>query len=233
MRLWNVRRVRCHQGWRRRWSRRPASDTCCSPTSPATRASWPASSRSTASTSAAASPRPTACWRTSSTRSSRASSPTSRSSSSRATPSSPRRRPASLDGQGDRVLEELGTMYRVVHRQPHGGHPGQRPRLHRLPGGRPPRPQGGAPSGPRGPPDGRVRQRPARPGRDGRASAAQEHASATDRLPPYLFLTDAAATALGAAEAGLAHGEEYPDAGRIHGRVLELALIGSRPTRPA
>ena len=40
---------------------------------------------------------------------------------------------------------------------------------------------------------------------------------------PYLFLTDAAATALGLTQVGLAHGEEYPDAGRIQGRIVELA----------
>jgi len=39
---------------------------------------------------------------------------------------------------------------------------------------------------------------------------------------PYVFLTDAAATALGLSRVGLAHREEYPDAGRIEGRILEL-----------
>lgn len=39
---------------------------------------------------------------------------------------------------------------------------------------------------------------------------------------PYLFLTDAAATALGLPAIGLAHVEEYPDAGRIPGRIVEL-----------
>jgi hypothetical protein len=39
---------------------------------------------------------------------------------------------------------------------------------------------------------------------------------------PYLFVTDAAATALGLSEAGLAHREVYPDAGEVHGRILEL-----------
>ncbi len=39
---------------------------------------------------------------------------------------------------------------------------------------------------------------------------------------PYLFLTDAAATALGMSQVGLAHVEEYPDAGRIQGRIVEL-----------
>jgi hypothetical protein len=40
---------------------------------------------------------------------------------------------------------------------------------------------------------------------------------------PYLFLSDAAATALGLSQVGLAHGEEYPDAGRIQGRIMGLA----------
>ena len=39
---------------------------------------------------------------------------------------------------------------------------------------------------------------------------------------PYLFLTDAAATALGLSEVGIAHREEYPDAGQIPGRIVEL-----------
>jgi class 3 adenylate cyclase len=39
---------------------------------------------------------------------------------------------------------------------------------------------------------------------------------------PYLFMTDAAASALGQSDIGIAHGEEYPDAGRIQGRILEL-----------
>jgi hypothetical protein len=39
---------------------------------------------------------------------------------------------------------------------------------------------------------------------------------------PYLFVTEAAATALGLSQAGLAHREAYPDTGQIEGRVLEL-----------
>ena len=39
---------------------------------------------------------------------------------------------------------------------------------------------------------------------------------------PYLFMTDAAATGLGLQGIGLAHGEEYPDAGQIKGRIVEL-----------
>jgi class 3 adenylate cyclase len=39
---------------------------------------------------------------------------------------------------------------------------------------------------------------------------------------PYLFMTDAAAAGLGLDGIGLAHGEQYPDAGQIQGRILEL-----------
>jgi class 3 adenylate cyclase len=39
---------------------------------------------------------------------------------------------------------------------------------------------------------------------------------------PYLFMTDAAATRLGLEGIGLAHGEEYPDAGQIKGRIVPL-----------
>jgi class 3 adenylate cyclase len=39
---------------------------------------------------------------------------------------------------------------------------------------------------------------------------------------PYVFLTDAAATELGLTDVGLAHSEAYPDAGDISGRVIEL-----------
>jgi hypothetical protein len=39
---------------------------------------------------------------------------------------------------------------------------------------------------------------------------------------PYLFMTDAAATGLGLHEVGLAHSEEYADAGRTQGRILEF-----------
>ena len=40
---------------------------------------------------------------------------------------------------------------------------------------------------------------------------------------PYLFMTDAAATGLGLEGIGLVHGEDYPDAGQITGRIVELA----------
>jgi len=41
-------------------------------------------------------------------------------------------------------------------------------------------------------------------------------------LRPYLFITDAAATSLGVTEAGLEHHETYADRGRINGRIVEL-----------
>ena len=49
---------------------------------------------------------------------------------------------------------------------------------------------------------------------------------------PYLFLTDAAATALGLAQIGVAHREEYADAGPIQGRIVELGepVHGGAPT---
>jgi class 3 adenylate cyclase len=48
---------------------------------------------------------------------------------------------------------------------------------------------------------------------------------------PYLFVTDAAASALGSIDVGLAHAEDYPDAGRIQGRIVELTTprAGSLP----
>jgi class 3 adenylate cyclase len=39
---------------------------------------------------------------------------------------------------------------------------------------------------------------------------------------PYLFITDAAATGLGLQAIGLAHGEQYGDAGQIGGRIVGL-----------
>ena len=39
---------------------------------------------------------------------------------------------------------------------------------------------------------------------------------------PYLFVTDAAAAGLGVPDIGLAHEEEYADAGRVQGRIVEL-----------
>ena len=52
---------------------------------------------------------------------------------------------------------------------------------------------------------------------------------------PYLFMTDAAATALGLSQVGFAHNEEYADAGQIQGRVVELGepVPGSDSTQAA
>ena len=46
---------------------------------------------------------------------------------------------------------------------------------------------------------------------------------------PYLFLTDAAATGLGLPDVGLDHSERYSDAGDVSGRIIELGdPIGDR-----
>lgn len=49
---------------------------------------------------------------------------------------------------------------------------------------------------------------------------------------PYLFVTDAAATGLGLSGVGMEHAEEYPDAGRIEGRIIDLEAIPSAGTAP-
>ena len=127
-----------------------------------------------------------------------------------------------LDGQGDRVINDLGTMYRsFVDRRtaaipaadhictpcPAVAHLDHKGVLHR----------GAA-----------VRQ-VVRAGSDLLGPAvtlAHRLLKNTVRTQignrPYLFLTDAAATGLGVPEAGLAHREDYPDAGQIGGRILEL-----------
>lgn len=40
---------------------------------------------------------------------------------------------------------------------------------------------------------------------------------------PYLFITDAATVGLGLSDVGLAHREEYPDAGLVAGRIVQLS----------
>ena len=50
---------------------------------------------------------------------------------------------------------------------------------------------------------------------------------------PYLFVTDAAAMGLGLSGIGLEHGEDYPDAGRIEGRIIELEAVPSAGTAPS
>jgi hypothetical protein len=46
-------------------------------------------------------------------------------------------------------------------------------------------------------------------------------------------VTDAAATGLGLSGIGLGHGEDYTDAGRIEGRIIELEAIPSARTAPS
>jgi class 3 adenylate cyclase len=41
---------------------------------------------------------------------------------------------------------------------------------------------------------------------------------------PYLFVTDAAATGLGLTDVGVEHVEDYPDVGKVRGRVIGLDL---------
>jgi hypothetical protein len=47
---------------------------------------------------------------------------------------------------------------------------------------------------------------------------------------PYLFVSSAAATGLGLMAVGLGHVEEYADAGRIEGRIIEFEAIPSEET---
>ncbi len=129
---------------------------------------------------------------------------------------------APLDGQGERVLEKIGAMYRafidgrtraipasdhVCTACPAVAHLDLKVVLHR---GQAVRQAVGSASDLLGP----------------AVTLAHRLLKNTIRerigSRPYLFLTDAAATALGLAEVGLAHSEEYPDAGQISGRIVEL-----------
>jgi hypothetical protein len=130
---------------------------------------------------------------------------------------------ASLDGHGDRVLETIGAMYRrFIHRRtaaipssdhvctacPAVAHLDLKVVLHR---GHTVRQPVGSSSDLLGP----------------AVTVAHRLLKNTIRerigFRPYLFVTDAAANALGLSQVGLAHSEEYPDAGRIEGRIVELA----------
>ena len=128
----------------------------------------------------------------------------------------------SLDGQGTRVLQDLGTMYRsfVASRTaaipandhvciacPAVAHLDLKVILHR---GHTVRQRVGSSSDLLGP----------------AVTLAHRLLKNTvrDRIGfrPYVYLTDAAATALGVPEVGLAHPEEYADAGHVDGRIVEL-----------
>ena len=130
---------------------------------------------------------------------------------------------AALDGQGDRVLETIQRTYRafidartraipssdhVCTACPAVAHLDLKMILHRGPA---------------------VRQQSVRSGSDlvGPAVTVAHRLlknTVRDRIGarPYLFMTDAAATALGLQGIGLAHGEDYPDAGQVKGRIVEL-----------
>jgi hypothetical protein len=131
-----------------------------------------------------------------------------------------------LDGQGDRVLDQLGTMYRafigartraipssdhVCTACPAVANLDLKAVLHRGPAVRQTVGSGSDLLGPAVTVAHRLLKNTIRE-RIGRR--------------PYLFLTDAAATALGLTQVGLAHAEEYPDAGRIQGRIVELGDRG-------
>ena len=139
---------------------------------------------------------------------------------------------SSLDGHGDRVVEELGTMYRafiesrtraipssdhVCTACPAVAHLDLKAVLHR---GHSVRQIVGSGSDLLGP----------------AVTVANRLLKNTIRerigRRPYLFLTDAAATSLGVAQIGVAHREEYPDAGPIGGRIIDLGepVRGGIPT---
>ncbi len=130
---------------------------------------------------------------------------------------------ARLDGRGDRVLQDLTTMYRLFadSRQraipssdhvctacPAVAHLEIKAVLHR---GHSVRQAVGSGSDLLGP-SVTVAHR-----------LLKNSVRARTGIHPYLFMTDAAAVALGLSDAGIAHDEEYPDAGRVQGRVLALA----------
>jgi hypothetical protein len=139
---------------------------------------------------------------------------------------------ARLDGQGDRVLEKLGATYRaftdartraipasdhVCTACPAVAHLDLKAVLHR---GQAVRQAVGSGSDLLGP----------------AVTVAHRLLKNTIReqigFRPYLFLTDAAASALGLSQVGLAHLEEQADTGQIRGRVVELGepVDGSSPT---
>jgi class 3 adenylate cyclase len=131
----------------------------------------------------------------------------------------------SLDGQGPRVLDDLSTMYRafiasrtaaipandhICTACPAVAHLDLKVILHR---GQTVRQAVGSTSDLLGP----------------AVTVAHRLLKNTvrDRIGfrPYLYLTQPAATALGVPEVGLAHPEEYADAGRIDGRIIELGEV--------
>jgi hypothetical protein len=137
---------------------------------------------------------------------------------------------ASLDGQGDRVVEMIGATYRafvgsrtraipssdhVCTACPAVAHLDLKFVLHRGPAVRQAVGAGSDLLGPAVTVAHRLLKNTVRE-RIGRR--------------PYLFVTGAAATGLGLTGVGLGHVEEYPDAGRIEGRIIDLEAIPSAET---
>ena len=127
-----------------------------------------------------------------------------------------------LDGHGDRVIRDLGTMYRsFVDRRtaaipasdhictacPAVAHLDLKVVLHRGPAVRQAVGTGSDLLGPAVTIAHRLLKNTVR-------------SQVGDR--PYLFMTDAASVGLGVADVGLVHREDYPDAGQIEGRIIEL-----------
>ena len=129
---------------------------------------------------------------------------------------------AGLDGQGDRILEKLQAMYgafiesrtRAIPSRDHRctacpavAHLDLKAVLHRGPAVRQAVGSGSDLLGPA-------------------VTVAHRLLKNTVRerigSRPYLLLTDAAATALGLPEVGIAHDEEYADAVQTQGRIVEL-----------
>ena len=140
---------------------------------------------------------------------------------------------ARLDGLGDRVIDDLGTMYRafvesrtraipssdhVCTACPNVAYLDLKVIVHRGPAVHQPVGAGSDLLGPA-------------------VTIAHRLLKNTIRsrigARPYLFLTDAAAMGLGLPDVGLAHSEAYPDAGEINGRIIELGdPIGDRDPAP-
>lgn len=129
---------------------------------------------------------------------------------------------ARLDGHGDRVLDDLGTMYRafvdsrtraipasdhVCEACPAVAHLDLKVVVHRGPAVRQTVGAGSDLLGPA-------------------VTVAHRLLKNTIRsrigARPYLFVTDAAAAGLGLPDVGLQHSERYSDAGDVSGRIIEL-----------
>ena len=222
---------RDHRGRRPKPMHGRASDTSCSLTSPATPASCPASRRSTGSTSARGIPAAYSVLSDLLDAVIQGVAPEFdlvKLEGDAVFAVAPAGR---LDGQGDLVLEKLEAMYgtfvdrrteaipandHVCTACPAVAHLDLKAVLHRGPAVRQTVGSGSDLLGPA-------------------VTVAHRLLKNTVRertgLHPYLFMTDAAATALGLAQSGISHEEAYPDVGQIHGRVVALGGADLRAAR--